>query len=802
MKPHRGPLLSAMLALTAAAAGNDTICISGIRPHLAVFNPYGECGIGAVVPWAGRLWWITYPPHYRTGSEDGLYSTDESFRLVRHPESVGGTHAARLIHRESRQLFLGPYAIDATGRVRAIDVKAVPGRYTAWARHLTDPENRLLLFDMEGPIWEVNVHTLEARKLFEKPVPGWHGKGAWTGQGRFIIANNGEHAAGRTPRSDEFLCPLPPPSPEDAGALAEWDGTNWRLIARRQFCEVAGPGGLHGATGAGEPVWATGWDRRSVLLYLLDQGRWSCFRLPKGSFTYDPRHGWFTEWPRIREIGRGRWMMTMHGQMFDFPPTFCSRRTAGLRPIATHLRYIPDFCEWNGRLVLASDDCSVMQNPLAGKSQSNLWIGSPEDLPSFGPPIGWGGVWLGDAVKGGAPSDPYLFAGYRRRCAHLAHNAGVAVGFRFEVDVDGDGRWVQLTNVVVSAGGYAWLTFPADAPGEWIRVIADRDLTAGSVYFHYLPDRPHAPDERRFAALAPATTAGRQTPWCRAILRPGDGVLHVLAETIEADGRIARTDTLEVHADLSVRPSSDPAARRLLETTNAIRPDFATDAASVIVTDAAGRRWRLPRGPAAPDRFAPDSLRGVRECVSERYLANFAGILYEIPRTDTKATPNYREMKPIAAHGYAISDFCTWRGLMVLAGCRTDPPPDGHVLHDARTGLVLWLGQIDELWKLGKPVGRGGPWHETAVQAGVASDPYLMTGFDRKTLTIRHAAGAPVRVRIEVDYSNRDFWKLYRELIVPPGSAHTHEFPADFSAHWVRLVSDTDCTMTATFEYR
>ncbi len=28
--------------------------VSGIYPHLAMFNQEGECGTGAVVPWAGR----------------------------------------------------------------------------------------------------------------------------------------------------------------------------------------------------------------------------------------------------------------------------------------------------------------------------------------------------------------------------------------------------------------------------------------------------------------------------------------------------------------------------------------------------------------------------------------------------------------------------------------------------------------------------------------------------------------------------------------------------------------------------
>ena len=64
---------------------------------------------------------------------------------------------------------------------------------TATARHLTDPVNMVYFYDMEGMLYEVNVHTLAVKKLFHKPVPGWHGKGAYTAQKQFIIANNGEH---------------------------------------------------------------------------------------------------------------------------------------------------------------------------------------------------------------------------------------------------------------------------------------------------------------------------------------------------------------------------------------------------------------------------------------------------------------------------------------------------------------------------------------------------------------------------------------------------------------------------------
>ncbi len=45
---------------------------SGIYPHLAFFNDEQECGTGVVVPWADRLWSVTYAPHAPNGSTDKL----------------------------------------------------------------------------------------------------------------------------------------------------------------------------------------------------------------------------------------------------------------------------------------------------------------------------------------------------------------------------------------------------------------------------------------------------------------------------------------------------------------------------------------------------------------------------------------------------------------------------------------------------------------------------------------------------------------------------------------------------------
>src|SRR5450759_1330819 len=90
----------------------ETISFSGIYPQLANYNNEAECGTGAVVPWADRLWLVTYGPHSPFGSSDKLYEITPDLQQIVRKESIGGTMANRMIHNESHQLFIGPYAID------------------------------------------------------------------------------------------------------------------------------------------------------------------------------------------------------------------------------------------------------------------------------------------------------------------------------------------------------------------------------------------------------------------------------------------------------------------------------------------------------------------------------------------------------------------------------------------------------------------------------------------------------------------------------------------------------------------
>ncbi len=777
--------------------------ISGIYPHLAYFNTSGECGTGAVVPWADRLWIVTYAPHKPKGSDDQLYEIDSALRITARPESVGGTPANRFIHRESQQLFIGLHAIDAQGRVRTIPYEKMYGRPTGNARHLTDPAHKIYYASMEEGFYEVDVHTLAVTELFrdeqlkdgrKASLPGYHGKGLYSGQGRLLYANNGEHGKEAQAKPD-----IP------SGVLASWDGVaeNWSVIRRNQFTEVTGPGGLTGnAAPATDPIWSVGWDHRSLILQVLDHGAWHSYRLPKSSHSYDGAHGWNTEWPRIRDIGENDLLMTMHGAFWRFPKNFDATHSAGIVPRSNYLKVIGDFARWNEKVVLGCDDTAQSEflnkrkakGALAGpgQSQSNLWFIDPAQLDRLGPPIGRGAVWLNEPVKADAPSDAFLFAGYDHRLLHLAHDAPAAVTFTLEVDRLGNNTWSELRRVEVPAGGYAFTEFSPSETGAWVRVRASRDCAHATATFSY-----RAIDSR--TTTAAPLFAGLATDSTK---KPLGGLLHARGAGKKTLGLAVGDAFYEMGPDLQLRPSAEPGAAAWMQKHVAIPRDaLALDAASVIYTDEAGKRWRLPRGRADYRLEGPLGFeRTDREVCTERDLLNAAGTFFELPAENAGGIAKVRAL---TTHNRRIQDYASWRGLLVLTGLDEDAPvSNSHIVRSTDGKAAVWLGVVDDLWSLGKPIGVGGPWKNTTVQPGVASDPYLLTGYDRKTVTLSHTSAAPVRFRVEVDLTGTGQWVNYRSFDVPAGQALAHAFPAAYQAYWLRVVAESATTATVWLDYK
>ncbi|QDT62820.1 hypothetical protein [Calycomorphotria hydatis] len=805
----RSVFLAFTLIVAAAFAHAEEVSVSGIYPHLAMFNNEGECGTGAVVPWADRLWVVTYAPHEPKGSSDKLYEITPELEQIIRPESIGGTPANRMIHRESNQLFIGPYAIDAERNVRAIPYSTMFGRPTANARHLTDPANKIYYTTMEEGLYEVDVHSLDVKTLFydehlkgspKSNLPGYHGKGTYSGYGRIIYANNGDHS--REARLQPFV---------PSGALAEWNGQgeDWNLVLRKQFTEVTGPDGIYGNQNPNSgPVWAVGWDAKSLILMVLNDGEWTRYRLPKSSHSYDGAHGWNTEWPRIREIGEDDFLMTMHGAFWKFPADFTPDNSAGIQPRSNYLKVIGDFCRWQDRLVFGCDDTAhneflnkrKAKGEVAGpQSQSNLWFVEPEQLDDLGPVIGRGGPWVNDDVAAGEASDPFLFSGYDRRGLHLSHKGDQPVTIQLEVDRDGNNEWETLKSVELAANGYQWLELTEDA--SWVRLKSEQPLKEVTAWFQYAneDDRDSADqdlvaglgsykDEVAYGGIVRARDKNHRTLSYAAMRADDSGLQDIGYYELDEDLKLVRTNNAPAH---SYTKQHAKIPQNVLT----------ADAASVIFVADNGMRYRLPKGDANVEYNGPlGPHRVAREVATERDLFHAYGIFYELPARNAGDMPKVR---PVATHNLRIQDFCSYRGLLILAG--VDPNTESeseHIIRSDDGQAALWVGAVDDLWKFGKATCNGGPWKDTTVTPNEVSDPYLMTGFDHKQLTLSHDHEQPVAITVELDLTGHGDWVTYKTFDVEPGKELDYEFPKAFNAYWLRTKADKACRATAQLEYR
>ncbi len=459
---------------------------SGVVPSLAqvadLGPPRSEIGVGCLMPWAGKLYVLNYVSHRRgTGTGTSLRRIDADMRMEVVPETKGvdGTYANRMVHIPSNQMIIGPHVIDAEHRIRTVP-ELVEVRVTGTAMHLREPDRLVYMLGMEGELFELDVHTLACRQLFDlredldtQKGGGFlntHFKDCYSAFGRLVVANNDYH-------EPDFH------GEQANGTLAEWDGVEghaWTVLSRAPHVAVAGRGDFGGT------LFATGWDRASALLqvYTAADGAWRTYRLPKASHCFD--HKWQTEWPRIRETEHERFLMDHHGMFYELSPWAYGNRIWGVRPVSTHLWVHGDFCSWRGMLVLGADNASPSQGHsiTTAEPQSGLWFGKTDDLWSFGKPAGWGGPWWDTEVRADDPSDPFLMTGFEHKCLHLSQKGGEDVEVTVEVDFKGCGEFHPVVRLGVGADGYAHHVFPAGFSAHWARVIADRAgiLTAQFAY--------------------------------------------------------------------------------------------------------------------------------------------------------------------------------------------------------------------------------------------------------------------------------------------------------------------------------
>ena len=225
--------------------------------------------------------------------------------------------------------------------------------------------------------------------------------------------------------------------------------------------------------------------------------------------------------------------------------------------------------------------------------------------------------------------------------------------------------------------------------------------------------------------------------------------------------------------------------------------DRASAVLFVYLPDTDWKRYRLPKSTHSQDHAWTTEWPRIREVESERWLMDASGMFYELPAM------SYADaiwgIVPVCRHLRIVGDYCSWNGMLVMAGDQTTPISESNPFV-GQPQANLWFGKTDDLWHFGgKPAGWGGPWYETEVEAEIPSDPFLMYGFEHKCLHIRSSLDA-ARFGVEVDFQGVGNWDRYAEIQTRSGYA-CHVFPDGLSAHWVRLVPLDAGTVTAQFFY-
>jgi hypothetical protein len=263
-------LLLLLAALAGCASAQQApIHVSGVFPTIvgtAESAPKrSECGVGAMMAWADGLYYITYLSVPDAGNGTGLYRVDANMsqQLLASHSSV---YANRLLVPGMQSIVIGPYVIDAQGGIRTITA-LLDVRIGGMAEHLLFPETKVYMLGMDGPLWEVDLLTLNVTQLFDL-IPALdmcnfptlcpeqpHFKAAHSMAGKLWVATN-------TYEQEDAL------SIQHGGRLAWWDGVsaNWTIEERTAFVEVTGRHNM------GQVLFAMGWDDASVILRVQELG--------------------------------------------------------------------------------------------------------------------------------------------------------------------------------------------------------------------------------------------------------------------------------------------------------------------------------------------------------------------------------------------------------------------------------------------------------------------------------------------------------------------------------------------------
>lgn len=237
----------------------------------------------------------------------------------------------------------------------------------------------------------------------------------------------------------------------------------------------------------------------------------------------------------------------------------------------------------------------------------------------------------------------------------------------------------------------------------------------------------------------------------------------------------------------------------------------------------AWRKYRLPKSSATYEHMWNTEWTRIRELEHERYIADVHGGFFELPTTNFLGTTIVR---PISTHLRCVTDITMFKGLVVMGSNQLSPHMELDWWRDDRsenegvdTGTAmdlskrldnnptggesqvgLWFGHLEELWSYGKPKGWGAVWLEEDIEEGTVSDPYLMTGYDKKCLHLRNHGDQPMEIAIELDALGNGAFGVWRSEAVESDCLSVIDL-SGINAHWIRVTSRSAGNASALLHY-
>ena len=127
----------------------------------------------------------------------------------------------------------------------------------------------------------------------------------------------------------------------------------------------------------------------------------------------------------------------------------------------------------------SKDDGHYFTDP---DNSSGIWLGTIDDLWSFGKPEGRGGPWYNSEVRAGELSDPYFMLGFDKKELQLSHDSNEKVSFELYADFTGDGVFKFIQGIQVNSGEVKSYNFQDGFSANWVKLKAATDCTATALF--------------------------------------------------------------------------------------------------------------------------------------------------------------------------------------------------------------------------------------------------------------------------------------------------------------------------------